>query len=379
MWWVVVLGGVLTVLSVPYIVYILGYWSTAPEGSPADKGDATPAVSIVLPTYNEDEIVSGKLERLARQTYPTEKLEVVVADDSTDRTPERVRSFAEDSELGVKLVRGEDRRGVASAVNDALDAASNDLVFRTDCDARLGDDAIEHAVANLQDERIGGVTGRQTEVIGDSDVETEYRGLQERNQAFESALDSTLIVHGPCFAFERELFRPLPPDTVADDTEIGVGIRKAGKRVVMDPAMEFAEAGISDVRARRQRKDRRAVGLLQLLFRHTDLLGRYGWYGRFIVPTNWWFMVVSPWASALVFVLATALSVLSFGPLGLGVPVASGAFVLLGHRDFLGPLQPVYSVVDAHISLCLATIQLFTRDTDGTWDVDEESREHFES
>ena len=377
--WIGLLVGLALLVGVPYLAYVLGYWLVRPDGSPASKTFETPPVSVVLPTYNESEIVRSKLAELRELDYPSEQIEVVVVDASTDDTPERVRAFAyEHDELEVHLLEEPERRGVASAVNRAVEAASNDLIVRTDCDSTLASDAVAHAVANLQDPSVGGVTGCQTEVLGDSKVEESYRDLQTRNQALESHLDSTFIVHGPCFAFDREYFEPIEPDSLADDTEIAVRIRKRGKRVVMDPAMRFAEAGTSDVRARRQRKDRRAMGLLQLLIRHRDLLGRYGRYGRVVVPFNWWFLLLSPWLTFLLLLLAFGVGVAEYGPLALAIPVGLVAFVAVGQRDLLGPAQPLYAVFDSHLSLLVATIQLLVKDSDGTWEVDTESRERFE-
>lgn len=379
------LGGVVVVLALPYLGYIFGYYLVDTDGHRADTNvehttsDAeTPPVSVVLPTYNEAALIESKLRRLVEANYPAEALELLVADDSTDETPALARAFDDETAATVRVIKGDGRRGVATAVNDAVAAASHEIIFRTDCDAKLGEDAIGHAVARLQQDGIGAVTGQQTTVVGGSELEQEYRGLQARNQAFESALDSTFIVHGPCFAFCRSSFQPIPEDSLADDTAIAVAIRKAGERVVFDPAMTFAEASTSHVRERRTRKDRRAMGLLQLLARHTDMLGRYGWYGRLILPANWWFLVVSPWVGLLVVLVGTAYGLVSAGPVALAVPGGLVAAVALGHRDLLGPLQPAYAVLDAHVSSILAAVRLVGGTHDGTWTVDDESREQLE-
>ena len=373
------------VLALPYLVYLSLSWLLEPWSSPADKPEADTAdlepVSIVLPTYNEAQIVEQTLDRLCSLSYPGSKLEIVVVDSSSDGTADVVRSFFESRDEegpALTLIEEDDRGGVARAVNLAIEASSHDIIFRTDCDSRLGTDVLEHAVANLQDPTVGAVTGRQTEVLGESKVEENYRDIQAQNQALESHLDSTFIVHGPCFAFRRAYFQPITADSLADDTEIAVNIRKQGKRVVMDPEMRFAEAGVSDIRGRRQRKDRRAMGLLQLLGRHRDLLGRYGWYGRFVIPCNWFFLAISPWVLTAFVATVFLMGFLLLGPFGVVGPVALGVFIALGHRDLLGPLQPFYVVFDSQISLAIASIRLLTEDDDGTWELDTDSRDVFE-
>ena len=378
--WLPVLALLLVLAALPYLTYIGLRWLLVDGDRPVEPGADRPPVSILVPTYNEAAIVENTLERLCSLEYPQDRLEVVIVDSSTDDTAERVRSFfAERATPTLELVEEETRGGVARAVNAGVEAASHDVIFRTDCDSRLDPSAIERAVETLADPAVGAVTGRQADVLGESRVEESYRDLQAGNQALETALDSTFIVHGPCFAFEREYFEPLSTDSLADDTAIAVAIRKRGKRVVMDPTLLFAEAGTSDIRGRRLRKDRRAMGLIQVLTRNRDLLGRYGRYGRVVVPFNWFFLVFSPWFSVLI----AAYGVLAVGatvgiPAAVGVMIAGVGLVGAGHTDRLGPLQPVYAVVDSQLSLLVASCRLLAGGGDGTWEVDADSREHLE-
>lgn len=323
--------------------------------------------------------MESKLEELVDVEYPADQLEVIVVDSSTDDTAEVVRRFAATHEApDIRVIKEDERRGVATAVNLGVGTADGNVIFRTDCDSRIGNKTIQHAVAALQDHEIGGVMGQQTEVLGESQVEADYRNLQARNQALESHLDSTFIVHGPCFAFRREDFEQIHPDSLADDTEVGVNLRRQGNRVVLDPEMEFIESGVSDIRGRRQRKDRRAMGLIQMLVRSRDMIGGYGWYGRVVLPFNWWFMIVAPWLMLMLVGGAIVAGFSWFGVGGVGTLIALAGFVFLGQRDVLGPVQPLYAVFDSNVSLVIASLRLLRGKGDGTWEVDVESREAFE-
>ena len=373
-------GALAALTALPYLLYLLLYAVFDPEGVPAEKRPAEPTVSVVVPTYNEASIVDTKLADLVALDYPMEKVEVILADASDDDTVAVAREFFADREAPeLTVLHDDERRGVAASVNEAVANATGEVVFRTDADSTLDPGVLREAVATLADPSIGVVTGRQTEVLGDSAVETDYRDLLTLVQAVESRLDSTFIVHGPCVAFRRDDYVPVPTDAVADDTALAMAIRRTGKRVVMDPAMRFVESGVSSFRARRTRKDRRAKGLLQMLARNGDMLGRYGAYGRLVLPMNWWFMVVSPWLIAAGVGLATLAALLVAGPVGLALPAAVAAYVWLGQRDALGPLGAPYAVLDSQVSLWLASVDLLTGGAgDGTWTVDRESREAFE-
>jgi len=363
----------------PYAVYLAWYLLIQPTDCPANKSLKIESVSVVLPTYNEESIVASKLKEFVNIEYPVDQFEVIVVDSSTDDTAEVIREFADKHDsLTIRLITESERQGVATAVNMGVDAADGDVIFRTDCDSRIGNNTIKHAVAALQDPQIGGVMGQQTEVLGESQVETDYRNLQARNQALESHLDSTFIVHGPCFAFRRADFEPIHPNSLADDTEIGVNLRRQGKRVILDPEMEFTESGISNIRGRRQRKDRRAMGLIQMLVRSRDMIGGYGWYGRIVLPFNWWFMIAAPWLMLVLVIGGIVAGFSWFGVGGVSMVIALVGFVFLGQRDVLGPVQPLYAVFDSNISLFIASLRLLRGEGDGTWEVDTDSREAFE-
>ena len=368
------LCGLLGVVFLPVVVIAVLYAVYRPAGRPTlDRDrDWRPSVSVVIPTYNEATLVGDRLAALLGTTYPTDQLEILVVDDSTDETAAEVRAFANDraTDATIRVIEREERAGVAAALNNGVTAATGEVVFRTDADARLGDETISEAVAALADPAVGGVTGRQTGVVGDSAVESDYRSLLARLQALETRIDSVFIAHGPCFAFEREAFEPLPPDTVADDTAVAVGIRRGGRRVVMDPALEFTEGATSDIRHRRERKDRRAVGLLQQLVRHRSLLGRQGGYGRVVLPLNWGLMVVVPWVLAVVAGVATLGGIAVAGPVGLLLPAVAGGFLLLGSREALGPLQPLHAIADAYLSLLIAGGRLVRGNDTAAWDTD---------
>ncbi|QLG48850.1 glycosyltransferase [Natrinema halophilum] len=376
------LFGLVALTGLPYLIYLGVYYLRQPSGTPADTWPEEPSVSIVLPTYNEASIVESKLQELVDLDYPMEEVEIIVVDSSDDGTADLVETFfAGRREPELTLIRENGRRGLATALNEAYAAASNEVVVKTDCDSRLAPDAVRKATANLADPDVSGVTGRNAAVIGDSQVERGYRDIQTMIQILESHIDSTLIFHGPFSAFDRDAIVPIDEDSIADDTELALKIRRNGGRVVFDPDIHYKEAAHSAFSKRRQQKDRRAMGLLRLLWRQRDALGRHGAYGRIVLPFNWWFMVVSPWLVATGLAVATIGSLTLLGPLGLATPVGILAFTVLGSRDALGPMQPFYSLFDTQISLLRASISLIRARADeedghdGTWEPDQELRE----
>ncbi len=371
--------GLLSLTAVPYLAFLILYAWVRPEGSPADKELAEPTVSIVLPTYNEERIIQAKLDDILELNYPMSKVELIVVDSSTDETRSLIRKYFEDVDtLELMLIEEDKRRGLATALNKAYSSAQNEMVVKTDCDSKLPPNVLYEAAANLADEKVDAVTGRNVEILGGSAVESGYRGVQSHIQQLESHLDSTLIFHGPFSAFENDALLPIDPNSLADDTELALKIRRQGGRVIFDPAVQYKEASHSAFVKRRKQKDRRAMGLIRLLVQHRDALGKHGRYGRLVLPFNWWFMIVSPWLSALTLVVGTVAAITTLGAAGAALPVAVGLFTFFGQRDALGPAQALYSLFDTQVSLLRASVELLRGKGDGTWEVDAELREAFE-
>lgn len=376
---VVATGVLLVVTATPYLAYAALYFAVRPRGSPAEKRPVEPTVSIVLPTFNEETIVERKLEDICAQNYPMERVELVVVDASNDDTVDIIKEFfLEREHPDLKLLEEEERRGLAVALNDAYEEAGGNVVVKTDCDSLLAEDAVREAVANLADSDVGAVTGRNVEVLGGSAVEAGYRNIQAAIQTLESHLDSTLIFHGPFSAFERDAIVPIDSDSLADDTEVALKMRKNGKRTIFDPTIKYKEAAHSEFRKRRQQKDRRAMGLIRLLWRQRDMVGQYGRFGQVVLPFNWWFMAASPWLLTFGIISATIGAVVTFGVGGIALPGVLLAFTWLGQGDRLGPLQAIYSIFDTQVSLFWASLGLLRGRGDGTWDIDAELREAYD-
>lgn len=99
-----------------------------------DLGAWTPErkVSVVLPYYEAPDALRLTLAALAEQTYPSDLLEVVVADDGSDPPLGMPDGF---DELDLKVVHQEDRGfGLARARNTGAKAATGDILIFVDCD-----------------------------------------------------------------------------------------------------------------------------------------------------------------------------------------------------------------------------------------------------
>jgi glycosyltransferase involved in cell wall biosynthesis len=88
-----------------------------------------PFISVVIPVFNDTERLLMCLDRLARQTYPKERFEILVVDNGSDRP---VAPLA--GEYANVVCLTEATPGSYAARNRALEAASGDVFAFTDSD-----------------------------------------------------------------------------------------------------------------------------------------------------------------------------------------------------------------------------------------------------
>jgi len=253
-----------------------------------------PKVSIVMPTYNEQHIISEKMSELLNLDYPRERLEIVVVDCSNDETPTILKRFEEQYPHIVKVVTEQKRRGNALASHVGYTTASGDLIVRTDADAKiLNKDALKIAVSYLTGAKIGAVTGTY---VSSNKTELTYRNVLHGLQVAESNVDSTVIAHGSFIAFKRSFYEELDPRSPADDTELFVRIRKQGYRTVLIPEIKSVERLPSNFLEGISHRARRAHGLIRVIWESGGLLNpSYGAYSL-ILFLNFYLIAVSPLA-----------------------------------------------------------------------------------
>ncbi|UUT34466.1 glycosyltransferase family A protein [Microbacterium elymi] len=109
-------------------------------------------VSIVIPSYNDAEMLRGCLAALAVQTRPPDEL-IVVDNGSTDATAAIARA------AGARVVT-EPRRGVLRATAAGFDAAGCEVIGRLDADSRPAPDWTARVAAAFEaDATLHALTG----------------------------------------------------------------------------------------------------------------------------------------------------------------------------------------------------------------------------
>jgi dolichol-phosphate mannosyltransferase len=101
----------------------------------AREAQIRPAISVILPTYNERENIGPLIEQVF-QSLGEEAEVVVVDDDSPDGTSEVVEELAASRER-LHLLRRMSERGLVSALKAGIGRAEADVVAWLDCDLSM--------------------------------------------------------------------------------------------------------------------------------------------------------------------------------------------------------------------------------------------------
>jgi succinoglycan biosynthesis protein ExoA len=111
----------------------------------------SPTVSVIVPCYNEEHTIGLLLDAILQQTFPIDKIEVIIADGiSTDGTREIVKRFSlANPDLNVRVVDNI-KRIIPSAINVALDCARGQVIIRLDAHSIPHPDYIERCLEVLE-------------------------------------------------------------------------------------------------------------------------------------------------------------------------------------------------------------------------------------
>jgi succinoglycan biosynthesis protein ExoA len=111
-----------------------------------------PLVSVIIPCYREEKTIGQLLRALRGQTYPVDRMEVVVADGlSDDRTREELGVFSQSfPELRLRVVDNPDRI-IPAALNRAIRASKGVILLRLDGHSEPEPDYVETCVRLLEE------------------------------------------------------------------------------------------------------------------------------------------------------------------------------------------------------------------------------------
>jgi glycosyltransferase involved in cell wall biosynthesis len=286
-----VLASVLVALPLLTALYAYGVypallWLVARQrgGDRAERSGYLPAVTIVVPAYNEERQIRGAIEALLAQDYQHDHLQILVLSDaSVDGTDEIVREY---QDRGVELLRMPSRSGKTAAENASISRIRGEIVINTDASIRLHRGAVRHLVAAMSDPRVGVASGRDVSVASHGEhanlAEAGYVGYEMRVRALETRAGGIVGASGSGYAIRTELHRtPVRADLSRDFSAALTAERHGLRAVSVDEALCSVPRTASLEREYR-RKVRTIARGMETLYANRELLdpsrhGAFAW------------------------------------------------------------------------------------------------------
>jgi cellulose synthase/poly-beta-1,6-N-acetylglucosamine synthase-like glycosyltransferase len=265
-----------------------------------------PTVAVLIPAHNEESVIVQTVTSVLASDFP-ELCVIVIDDGSTDATGSLLdEHFGSDSR--VQIIH-QVNRGKPAALSAGIAHAHIDVLVTIDADTEIEPDAISKLVRHFSDPRIGAVAGN-VKVGNRSRWLTRWQALEYitsqnmEKRAFD-LLNCITVVPGALGAWRRtavEAAGGITADTVAEDADLTIAIRRLGWRISYDEeAIAWTEAPETPRVLIRQRF-RWTFGTLQSFWKHKGTLFRpkYGTLGWVALPNIFLFQVLLPLISPII-------------------------------------------------------------------------------
>ena len=266
-----------------------------------------PPVSVIVPAHNEEAGIEATVRSLLDNDYPAPVEIIVVDDGSTDRTAWIVHNLRWPN---VRLI-SQENGGKPSALNTGIAHARHDVLVLVDGDTVFQRDTIGNLVRPLANPAVGAVSGN-TKVANRGGILGRWQHIEyvigfNLDRRMFDVLQCMPTIPGAIGAFRREALRSVggvSGDTLAEDTDLTMAVRRAGWRVEYEEsALAWTEAPSSLRQLWRQRY-RWCYGTMQAMWKHRRAVLERPPFGRRCLTYLTVFQVVLPLLAPAVDVFA---------------------------------------------------------------------------
>src|SRR5690606_20709146 len=232
-----------------------------------------PSCAVLIAAYNEEAFIKQKILNTLMLNYPANLLKIyIVADGSTDQTVQIIEDYPQ-----VSLLFHHSRMGKVHAINRAMSFIESEIIVFTDANTFLNKDALVNICKNYADKNVGGVAGEKrifmdAEADASTAGENMYWKYESKLKEWDSELNTTIGAAGELFSIRRDLYQPVPEQTILDDFIISMKIAIQGFKVVYEPKAYAIETSSSSINEELKRKIRIAAGGIQSIIALKGLL-----------------------------------------------------------------------------------------------------------
>ena len=232
-----------------------------------------PDITLVIPCFNEADILIEKINNCTRLDYPAAKLTLVfITDGSSDNSGKVLQQYP-----FIKVLHENRRAGKTAAENRAMLFVNTPFVIFSDANTMLNKEAVKNIVKHFANDMVGCVSGEKRIITDTSDsASAAGEGIYWKYESLLKKLDSELYsavgAAGELVAFRTSLYKDLPEDTLLDDFMQSMQMAAAGFKIVYEPEAYAVETASANVVEELKRKVRICAGGWQSISRLSSTL-----------------------------------------------------------------------------------------------------------
>ncbi|MGJ8615284.1 MAG: glycosyltransferase [Sulfitobacter sp.] len=260
-----------TVLAIGLVRSVVLLILTALRKPHVPMGGDAPSVTVVIPAYNEADVIARCIEYVLETKY--DDFDIIVVDDgSTDGTYDAAMAFADHP---LVTVISQANGGKASAMNAALYDTDSDVFICIDADSQLHSEAVGLLAEHFKDPEIGAVAGRV--VVGNrtnilTRLQTlEYITAQSIERRAKEYLNAITVVPGAIGAWRTNAVMEagiFSTETLTEDADMTMAVLRSDYRVIYEERAIATTETPSTVKALLAQRLRWSLGMMQAGWKH---------------------------------------------------------------------------------------------------------------
>lgn len=223
-------------------------------------------VTIIIPAYNEKDVIERKIKNTLNIDYPADKLNIIfITDGSTDGSQAVIGQYP-----SVLLLHEAERKGKLAAINRAMQHIKTPIVVFSDANTDLNKECVRRIATHYNDPETGGVAGEKKIISnGKRSAVGDAEGLYWKYESFmkkqDACFNTVVGAAGELFSIRTSLYKQLHDHIILDDFVISMNICLQGYKIAYEPEAYATELPSASLTEEKKRKVRISAGAYQCI------------------------------------------------------------------------------------------------------------------